>query len=243
MIDMHCHLDLYPDPYAVVERCKSDGCYVLSVTTTPKAWHGTSALADGCGRVHTALGLHPQLARDRWREIELFDELLPRVKYVGEIGLDGGRTFRSSFERQVAVFLHILRNLEKCGGRLMSLHSRCASGAVIDLLAEHPDAGLPVLHWFTGSKSDLRAANSIGCWFSVGPAMLATKRGRELVMGMPRGRVLTETDGPFARARGECLMPWDVESAVRKLSNLWGCDLTETRDILMDNLKQVLSIH
>ena len=45
MIDLHCHIDLYANPYEVVRRCREDNIYVLSVTTTPKAWEGTSALA------------------------------------------------------------------------------------------------------------------------------------------------------------------------------------------------------
>lgn len=40
-IDMHCHLDLYPRPDLVAEESKRRGTYILSVTTTPKAWHGT----------------------------------------------------------------------------------------------------------------------------------------------------------------------------------------------------------
>lgn len=55
----------------------------------------------------------------------------------------------------------------------------------------------------------------MGCWFSVGPAMLQGARGTELVARMPRDRVLTESDGPFARledpaktlGRGNC-RPW-----------------------------------
>lgn len=44
-IDMHCHLDLYPRPDLVAEESKRRGTYILSVTATPKAWHGTSLLA------------------------------------------------------------------------------------------------------------------------------------------------------------------------------------------------------
>jgi len=54
-IDMHCHLDLYPDPFKISEECKNRGTYVLSVTTTPKAWDGTNRLADGNPHIRTAL--------------------------------------------------------------------------------------------------------------------------------------------------------------------------------------------
>ena len=93
VIDFHCHLDLYPDPLAVRDECVKRGMYVLSVTTTPSAWQGTSALAADTKRIRTALGLHPQLAHERRNELTLFDGFLPRRPYIGEIGLDGARSF------------------------------------------------------------------------------------------------------------------------------------------------------
>lgn len=42
LIDFHCHLDLYDNPQAVVTACGKLN-YILSVTTTPKAWFGTKA--------------------------------------------------------------------------------------------------------------------------------------------------------------------------------------------------------
>jgi len=112
-IDMHCHLDLYPDPRAIVRdiaRCKS---YVLSVTTTPRAWHGTSALSSGCSRIKTALGLHPQLAKQRKSELALFDRLLSETRYVGEVGLDGTPEYRPFWPDQLEVFEHILASCAK----------------------------------------------------------------------------------------------------------------------------------
>ena len=84
-IDMHCHLDLYPEPLKVAEKCKQQGIYVLSVTTTPKAWEGTCRLAEGAQRIRTALGLHPQIAHQRFRELDFLDLINQESKYVGEI--------------------------------------------------------------------------------------------------------------------------------------------------------------
>ena len=74
-----------------------------------------------------------------------------------------------------------------------------ASGAVLDRLQAYRDAGIPVLHWFSGPRRDLECAIELGCWFSVGPAMLRSRTGRALAALMPRDRVLTESDGPFAQ--------------------------------------------
>lgn len=108
MIDLHCHLDLYPDPRQLVEACKARGLFVLSVTTTPRAWDGTTSLAAGAPRIKTALGLHPQVAHERIAELLLFDKLLPQTRYVGEIGLDGAPEFRAHAQAQRTVFDHVL---------------------------------------------------------------------------------------------------------------------------------------
>ncbi|TSC63972.1 MAG: hypothetical protein G01um1014106_306, partial [Parcubacteria group bacterium Gr01-1014_106] len=34
MIDLHCHIDLYPNPRSVVESCRLYKVFVVSVTTT-----------------------------------------------------------------------------------------------------------------------------------------------------------------------------------------------------------------
>jgi TatD DNase family protein len=240
MIDMHCHLDLYKDPQEVVLKCKEQNFYILSVTTTPKSWHGTQALAKDCERIRTSLGLHPQLAHERYREVDLFDELISQAKYVGEIGLDGSKEYAQYKDVQMRVFNHILNTVKKSGGRIMSIHSRGAVDLVLDCLANHQDAGIPILHWFTGTKTQLKRAISMGCWFSVGPAMLGTEKGKSLVMEMPNDKVLTETDGPFAKLNRKSIMPWDVQEATFQLSEVWQLRPEQTDVVLIANLKKLL---
>jgi TatD DNase family protein len=104
MIDFHCHLDLYPDPQEVVSGCVRRNLYVLSVTTTPSAWRGTSRLVAGAGNIRVALGLHPELAAERKHELDLFDALVRETRYIGEIGLDGTPAFQKFWADQVYVF-------------------------------------------------------------------------------------------------------------------------------------------
>jgi TatD DNase family protein len=241
VIDFHCHLDLYPNYREVRQECDRRGMYVLSVTTTPSAWEGTSALSQGSPRIRTALGLHPQLAGERKGELGLFDALLPRVKYVGEIGLDGAPEFRNSWKDQLSVFEHILTQCQESGGRIMSIHSRRASGPVLDYLEKIPEAGTPVLHWFSGSARDLDRATRLGCWFSVGPAMLAGGKGRDLVARMPRERVLTESDGPFAQVDGVPVVPWQVEIALKSLGEIWSVPVDNVKSTLNANLRKLLA--
>lgn len=240
MIDFHCHLDLYPKPQEVRDECIRRGLYVLSVTTTPSAWRGTSALAANAPRIRTGLGLHPQLVHERQGELPLFDALLPETRYVGEIGLDGAPEFRKSWPNQIAVFEHILTKCSAAGGRIMSIHSRRASGVVLDYLERFPKAGTPILHWFSGSVRDLDRAIKLGCWFSVGPAMLIGEKGRALAARMPRERILTESDGPFAQLDGQPAMPWHVDTAVHELSKIWSLTHDEADRQVDGNLRKLL---
>jgi Tat protein secretion system quality control protein TatD with DNase activity len=94
---------------------------------------GTSALVGRAERIRVALGLHPQLARERRSELDLFDRMLPEARYVGEVGLDGSPELRDQWHDQLAVFEHVLSSCRAAGGRIMSIHSpargQCGSGA------------------------------------------------------------------------------------------------------------------
>ncbi|WID95159.1 TatD family hydrolase [Bosea vestrisii] len=239
MIDFHCHLDLYPDPQAVVREADKAGIYVLSVTTTPKAWRGTSALAKGCARIRTALGLHPQLAHQRHQELALFEGLLPETHYVGEIGLDGAPGFREHATTQRRVFEAVLAMSAKQGGKVLSIHSRRTADEVLDSLRRQPDAGIPILHWFSGTKAQLLKAIDQGCWFSVGQPMTRSASGRTLLKYMPQDRILTETDGPFTEHRGRPLQPGDTVAMTAALAEMWGTTEKMVSDRLLDNLRRL----
>jgi TatD DNase family protein len=121
----------------------------------------------------------------------------------------------------------------------MTIHSRRAVAAVLDSLESHPGAGTPILHWYSGGSRELARAVDLGCWFSVGPAMLSGEKGRKLVARMPRDRVLTETDGPFAIVDGRAAFPWDVAVALRALGDLWGSDESSVQATMNDNLRRL----
>jgi TatD DNase family protein len=240
MIDFHCHLDLYPEPERIARECSERRMYVLSVTNTPAAWEGTNALASGLDRIRTAIGLHPQLAGQRRGELARFRELLPETRYVGEVGLDGTPECLPFWRDQVEVFESVLRTCVSVGGRVLSVHSRRAEDDVLSRIEHYPGAGRFVLHWFSGRHRDLQRAIELGCWFSVGHSMLRTKSGCNLVAMMPRDRVLTESDGPFATYQGRPAMPWDVEEAVHELAKIWQLSTSEVEARLTLNLRALV---
>ena len=175
-------------------------------------------------------------------EIDLFKSFIAQAKYVGEIGLNGAPEYAKHWSIQTDVFEHALKITSDAGGRVMSMHCRLASTQVLDAIAKYRDAGLPVLHWFSGTSEELARAVALDCWFSVGPTMLNSERGRALAACMPRDRVLTETDGPFAKLQGQSVFPWDVERAVTTLASVWQMPYGETQSQLLDNFRELTSL-
>jgi TatD DNase family protein len=240
VIDFHCHLDLYPDPNKVADRVQQEGIGIVSVTTTPSAWPGTRALENGRPCVRTALGLHPELATARRAELDLFESYLADTAFVGEVGLDGS-TAQSSRQDQLDVLEHVLTACAQAGGKALSIHSRRAAGPVLEALRRHPDSGVPILHWFSGSMADLDQAIDFGCWFSVGPAMLSSAKGRALVSKMPRGRMVLESDAPFARVKVDPIHPWDLKTTAVTLAGIWDIPAWAVRTQLDENEREFSS--
>ncbi len=241
MMDMHCHVDLYPDHDLILKDIVNTGAYVLSVTTVPSAFEGTCNLTRGIKHCRTALGLHPQLAHHRKNELALFDTLIGETRYIGEIGLDGSNGFKEHIDDQLYVFNHILKKCESYNDKILTIHSLNAVDMVLGCLNEHPKAGTPILHWFLATKKQVSKAIDLGCYFSIGPAMLTSARARKVIHWLPTDRVLLETDGPFAKVDGSILFPSNVQSVIEYLSNDWGGSREVVIEKLSNNLRNLVS--
>lgn len=72
--------------------------------------------------------------------------------------------------------------------------------------------------------------------------MMRSAKGRELVANMPRHRVLTETDGPFATVDGRVLVPDDARLAVAEIADVWGKDPAEVDRPVTGNYRSICEI-
>lgn len=243
MIDFHCHLDLYKDGLALAREVNERNEFTLVVTTSPRAYAATARVFSGLQNIRVGLGLHPEVAEAKARELDALVGGVAGARFIGEVGLDGSARFRASLALQERIFRAVLAECALRGGRVLSIHSRGAAGRTVELLAQAGPVGLSVLHWFSGSVAELQAAMRLGCWFSVGPAMLAGSKGRSLVSRMPLDRVLPETDGPFTSDGGVPMMPWDAWRVCPVLAEVWSMSQVEVEAQLMINLHRLLQHH
>lgn len=241
-VDFHCHLDLYPNHEALIRECDREAVATLAVTTTPKAWARNQELAQTSKHVRVALGLHPQLVAEREGELALFERLLESARYVGEIGLDAGPKFYSSFDAQERVFTRILSACSEQGGKILTVHSVRTAAKVLGHIERclAPDRGRVVLHWFTGSATEARRALDLGCYFSINIEMLKSSKHRALVASLPLERLLTETDGPFVQVGGKPIVPQDVRDTVQAIASLKELEPDAVANQIVSNLGSLL---
>ncbi len=240
MIDFHCHVDLYPEARDVYAGAVKRNVFTWLVTTSPKAFHATSHVLEKHESVMISPGLHPEIVADRFQELEMLLELIQNVAAVGEVGLDGSKRYSTSYAMQLRVFSDVVRKCHDVGGRAMSIHSRQAVSDVLATLKAFPSHGIPILHWFTGTITELRNASAQGCWFSIGPAAFNSATGKALATKLPKDRVVPESDGPFAQFNNRTVMPWDFNITVRLLGEAWSMPENDVKLQLLNNTKTLL---
>ena len=203
LFDLHCHVDFAPNAASLAVGLDELGVSALSATVTPEGYERAVQELAACGNVRVGLGLHPWWGAgsetgDGGEALESFERLVGSARFIGEIGLDFGARHVASRDAQERAFDRVVSACVKRGDKVLTLHAVRAAGAVLDALERHraTEGNACVFHWFSGSSGDLQRAIRLGCFFSVGPRMLATKRGRAYARGLPRERLLLETDEP-----------------------------------------------
>lgn len=242
-MDLHCHLDLYPNPlelaHIVNERCE----FTLLVTTSPKAWIATSQRMQLFTNIQTALGLHPEIAHLKHDELPLFIENIKKTRFIGEIGLDGSTKYKETFRIQTEIFEKVIAECNSQGGKIISIHSRGAVKEVLNILVRNPNCGVPILHWYSGNLKDLNIAIKLGCRFSIGLKMIRSNKGYEIVKRIPKELLLLETDGPFVKINNNFVYPWETEQILPYLMDIWSVNKEQCNCQLQMNLNQLLDVH
>ncbi|MFH8249639.1 TatD family hydrolase [Microbacterium sp. B2969] len=190
-------------------------------------------------RVLAAVAIHPNEApayaeAGRLGEaIDVVDELAaqPRVRAIGETGLDFFRTEEDGLPAQFESFeAHIA--LAKKHGIAMQIHDRDAHDAVLETLERVGAPDRTVFHCFSGDADMARIARERGYYLSfAGNVTFKNAQNlRDALAVIPRDRILVETDAPFltpAPHRGRPNAPYLIPVTVRFMAEELGIGLDE----------------
>ncbi|WP_308493471.1 TatD family hydrolase [Microbacterium terrisoli] len=244
--DNHCHLEIADgegDGLSLDEQL--DRAAAVGIAGVVQAGGDISSSrwsADAASRhprVLAAVAIHPNEAPEyaaagRLDEaIAVIDELAaqPRVRAIGETGLDFFRTGQEGRGAQFASFeAHIA--LAKKHGIAMQIHDRDAHDAVLSALAQHGAPDRTVFHCFSGDAAMARVAAEHGYYLSfAGNITFKNAQNlRDALAVAPRDHILVETDAPFltpAPYRGRPNAPYLVPTTVRFMADVLDADLDE----------------
>lgn len=199
-MDAHMHFDLYDDRSEILRYVEKKKSYTIAVTNLPELFEKYKNQCIGNKYFQLALGFHPELVHQYNKQQWLFKELINETRFIGEIGLDYTKKSKEDVMCQTEIFEKIL---EWCSGKnkVLSIHSRSASKKVVDMLDGFD--GIVILHWYSGSVTDLRRAISQGCYLSINHQMLQSTNGRNIIRNIPVDRILLESDAPFTKGLNE----------------------------------------
>ncbi|MFG6403470.1 TatD family hydrolase [Microbacterium sp. P04] len=190
-------------------------------------------------RVLAAVAIHPneaptyEASGELDAAIAVIDELAaqPRVRAIGETGLDFFRTEEDGFAAQFRSFeAHIA--VAKKHDLAMQIHDRDAHDAVLETLLRVGAPERTVFHCFSGDAEMARIAADRGYYLSfAGNVTFKNAQNlRDALAVTPRERILVETDAPFLTPvpyRGRPNAPYLVPTTMRFLADELGAGLDE----------------
>ena len=195
--DTHFHLDLQKDKSKAIEDIVKNGIYTIAMTNLPDLYQKELPLYEQ-KYIRVALGFHPELVHEYSNKTPIMWENLPKARYIGEVGLDfTGRTFA---DEQVAFFSELIERCRDDNNKIISIHSRGAEKEVLDIIGTNFKFS-PILHWYSGTINNLKAASERGFYFSVNQSMIRTKKFMQMLEVIPHDKILLETDSPFTSNR------------------------------------------
>ncbi|WP_432521831.1 TatD family hydrolase [Kineococcus sp. SYSU DK006] len=155
----------------------------------------------------------------------------PRIRVVGETGLD---TFRTGPEgravQELSFRAHIAMAKEL--GLALQIHDRDAHEDVLRVLAEEGAPERTVFHCFSGDAAMARTCADAGYYLSFAGTVTFKNAEplREALRAAPRDRLLVETDAPYLTPvphRGRPNAGYLVPLTVRSMAATLGADLDE----------------
>lgn len=199
--DTHMHLDLYKNRESIIEYIEKERSYTIAMTNLPMLYEKYVKEYGDFKYIKFALGFHPELVLEYMNQFPIFLKNLNNTRYIGEIGLDYSTKDDNNRMVQYKVFKNIIDECNRIGGKILSIHSRKAVKDINSLIENFN--GKVILHWFSGTQSELNMSISNGCFFSINQQMINSDKGIKLIRKIPLNQILMESDAPFTEGLKE----------------------------------------
>ena len=199
--------------------------------------------------IYGAAGLHPEeLNGCALSDLDQVAAALrhPRIKAVGEIGLDYYWPENPPREVQRAFFDAQL-SLAAEHALPVIIHDREAHGDTVDILRAHRGRVTGVMHCFSGSYETAKECLDLGFFVGFGGALTFknAKRNVEVAAKVPLDRLLIETDCPYMAPvpfRGQRNDPTKTLYVLKKLCEIRSMEEEALAPLLFENGKRLFGI-
>ena len=255
-VDAHAHIEIItnsaPDATEigkVLADAKSVGIdRIVQVGYSAEQSEWGVKLAEHWPNVLAAVALHPNEApvvADLEADLSKIEELSthPRVRAIGETGLDFFRTEPALQERQKYSFRRHIE-LAKSVNKALVIHDRDAHRAVLDLLTEEGAPEKTIFHCYSGDAEMARECIEKGYILSFAGTLTFKNAPalREAVKLVPIEQLLVETDSPFLAPmphRGSLNTPAQIPTILRFMAEERGDDVDELAAAISDNCERL----
>jgi TatD DNase family protein len=237
-VDSHAHLELIhnsePDSPLIKQTLAEaasvgiDRVVQVGYSAEQSLW-SVKCAESFVGQVLAAVALHPNEApvvEDLEKDLQIIEELAanPRVRAIGETGLDFFRTPENLRDRQKYSFARHIK-MAKEHKKALVIHDRDSHRAVLDLLIQEGAPANTIFHCYSGDAQMAKEciANKYILSFAGTVTFKNAPELREAVVLVPIEQLLVETDSPFLAPipnRGALNTPAQIPNTLRVIADL-----------------------
>ena len=249
LFDTHAHMDdraFDADREALLAALPEQGIGLLmNPGCSLESSRNASALSRQYDYIYAAVGSHPDAADEVDDEVleeyRKLCKLNPKIKAIGEIGLDyhyediPRQIQQKAFRAQMALAQEL--------GLPVIVHEREAHEDGMGIVEEFPEV-TGVFHCYSGSAEMAKQLIKRG-WYIGFTGVLTFKNARkavEVAASIPMERIVLETDCPYMSPepfRGKRNDPGKLYRMAEKLAEIRGLSVEEVHAITMENGKRL----
>ena len=255
-VDAHAHIEIVtntaadaPDVGKVLVDAASVGIdRIVQVGYSAEQSQWCVKMAESWPNVLAAVALHPNEApvvKDLEADLKIIEGLAthPKVRAIGETGLDFFRTESALQEKQKYSFIRHIQ-IAKNVNKALVIHDRDAHLAVLDTLDEVGAPDITIFHCYSGDAEMARECINKGYILSFAGTLTFKNAPqlREAVKLVPPNQLLVETDSPFLCPmpnRGALNTPAQIPTILRFMAEERGETVNHLAEVISNNAERI----